>query len=67
MKRKDIKELHTKTIKELNGLLSKAQEGLVHLRMEQEKKKSKNHRRFLEKRREIARIKTIIREKELSA
>lgn len=66
MKAKDIKNLHEKTIKELKRLLSKAQNELVKLRMDQAGRKLKDTHQVLKKRHDIARIKTIIREKELS-
>lgn len=66
MKTKDKKELHTKTEKGLKSLLSKAQNELVKLRMDQAGRKLKDTHQVLKKRRDIARIKTIIREKELS-
>lgn len=66
MKTKDIKELHTKTIKELKGLLSKVQNELVKLRMEQAGGKLKDSHQVLKIRHDIARIKTVIRERKLS-
>lgn len=66
MKAKDKKELHTKTEKELKSLVSKAQNELVKLRMDQAGRKLKDTHQVLKKRHHIARIKTIIKEKELS-
>lgn len=67
MKTKEIKQLHAKTVKELKSLLGKTQEELVKLRMEQATRKLKNIHQLMKKRHDIARIKTVIREKELSA
>lgn len=66
MKTKDIKDLHEKTIKELKSELGKAQDELVKLRMEQATRKLKDTHQALKKRHDIARIKTIIRERKLS-
>jgi large subunit ribosomal protein L29 len=66
MKAKEIKNLHAKTIAELENLLSTAQKELVKLRMDQATRKLKDTHQILKIRHNIARIKTIIREKELS-
>jgi len=66
MKTKDVKELHTKTFKELKGLLVKASEALMKLKMEQATRKLKDVHQVMKKRREIARIKTIMHAKELT-
>lgn len=65
MKPKDKKELHTKTVKELKSLLSSTQKELVKLRAEQATRKLKDGHQVLKKRGDIARIKTVIREREL--
>jgi ribosomal protein L29 len=66
MKTKDIQELHTKTLKELKDLLAKASESLVKFKMEQATRKLKDVHQVMKKRREIARLKTIIHTKELT-
>ncbi len=65
MKAKEIKQLHAKTVKELRVMLQKVQEELVKLRMGQATRKLKNFHQLMRKRHDIARIKTILREKEL--
>lgn len=65
MKRKQIQELHQKETGELRKLLSQAQDELVKLRMDLEAKKIKDVHVLAKKRDEIARIKTILKEKEL--
>lgn len=64
MKRKQIQELHQKETGELRKLLSQAQDELVKLRMDLEAKKIKDVHALAKKRDEIARIKTILKEKE---
>lgn len=64
MKRKQIQELHQKETGELRKLLSQAQDELVKLRMDLEAKKIKDIHALAKKRGEIARIKTILKEKE---
>lgn len=64
MKRKQIQELHQKETGELRKLLSQAQDELVKLRMDLEAKKIKDVHALTKKRDEIARIKTILKEKE---
>jgi len=65
MKRKDIQELHGRSIKELKELMKKTQGELVQLRTDLGAGKLKNVHQIKMKRRDLARIKTIIREKEL--
>lgn len=65
MKKKDVQELRNKSIKELRELMRKIQEELVKLRTELGAGKLKNVHQVKLKRRDLARIKTILREKEL--
>lgn len=65
MKSKVKKELHTKTIQELKQLLKETRDGLFKLKLEHARKKLKNTSLISEKRKEIAKIMTIIREGEL--
>lgn len=64
MKRKQIDELHQKEVGELKKLLSQAQSELVKLRMDLATKKIKDVHVVAKKGDEIARIKTILKEKE---
>lgn len=64
MKLKAVKELHTKTVEELQVLLQTAAEELSLLRFDQAQGKLKNTSSFLHKRKDIARIQTVLREKE---
>lgn len=61
-----MQELHTKTIKELRDLVKKTQEELVKLRTDSGAGKLKNVHQIAMKRHDLARIKTIVREKELA-
>lgn len=65
MKKKQLQELHTKSIKELNELVKKAQEELVKLKVELGAGRLKDTQAMNKKRHDLARIKTILREKEL--
>lgn len=65
MKKKQLEELHGKTIKELKDLAKKTQEELVKLRTDLGAGKLKNVNQIKFKRHDLARIKTIIKEKEL--
>lgn len=64
MKSKDIKELHTKTIEELKHILSEAKDELFSLKMQIAQNKLKNKRLIFLKRKDIARVVTILNEKE---
>jgi len=64
MKKKDLKELRLKTRKELETLLNEAKVALVKLRMELATAKIKNTRIISRKKDEIAKILTLIGEKE---
>lgn len=61
---KDIKELHTKTVVELKKLLKDAEVELLSLKLDHKQAKLKNVRSISTRRREIAILKTILREKE---
>lgn len=66
MKTKDKKELHLKSLKELNKLVDDAKDTVVGLRLDKTQNKLKNTSQLSLKRKEIAQILTIIRMKELS-
>ena len=65
MKKKQLDELHAKSVKELKESVKKIQGELVQLRTELGAGKLKNVHQIKLKRRDLARIKTILREKEL--
>lgn len=65
MKTKEKKELSKKKIEELKNLLKGARSDLLNLRLEHAQNKLKNKRSIYNKRKEIAQIKTAIKEKEL--
>lgn len=64
-KKEKAKDLTVKTIEELNQLLKKSKEEWVKLKMDLAVGKLKNLHAGKSKRKEIARIKTVIRGKEL--
>lgn len=64
MKTKTKKELHVKTASELKTALKEAKEELFSLRLQKTQKKLKNLRSIFEKRKDIAKILTILKEKE---
>ena len=66
MKRKEIKENHQKSQEELEQQVKKIAEELVKLRMEKQVGKLKNVRLLKQKKNQLAIIKTILREKELT-
>lgn len=66
MKRKQQEELRLKTIDELQNLLQKAEVELVKLRMEKASGRTKDTTVLRKKRKQIAVIKTLIREKQLA-
>jgi ribosomal protein L29 len=66
MKSKDKKELHRKEIKELNNLVAQAQDELAGLKMDKTQNKLKNTSSLFLKRKEIAQMQTVIRQKELA-
>ncbi len=65
MKTKEKKEIFGKTIKELKVLLKEAREVLFNLKLDKAQDKLKNKRSIFFKKKEIAKILTAIREKEL--
>lgn len=65
MKSKAKKELHTKTMQELKQLLKETRDELFKLKLEHARKKLKNKSLISEKRKDIARIMTMIKEGEL--
>ena len=66
MKRKEIKENHQKSQEELKQQAKKIAEELVKLRMEKQVGRLKNVRLIKQKKNQLAIIKTILREKELT-
>jgi len=66
MKRKEIKENRQKSKEELKQQVKKIAEELVKLRMEKQVGKLKNVRLLKQKKNQLAIIKTILQEKELS-
>lgn len=66
MKTKDKKELHLKSLKELNKLVLDAKDMVANLRLDKTQNKLKNTSLLSLKRKEIAQMLTIIRGKELS-
>lgn len=64
MKTKDKKELFTKSIDELQGLLKETRQALLTLRLEKSQNKLKNTRVIFSKRKDIARMLTALRQKE---
>lgn len=65
MKTKDKKELRLKNLKELNNLVIQAKDMLVGLKLDKTQNKLKNTSQLSLKRKEIAQMLTIIREKKL--
>lgn len=66
MKKTDIKDLHTKTIDELKEMYKAAKSEIIDLNIEKSQFKLKNPRSIFNKKKDIARILTILRGKELS-
>jgi len=67
MKRNDIKGLHMKTLAELKTMLDGARGELLNLGLEKAQNKLKNTRSIFLKKKDVARILTIKRGKELEA
>ncbi len=65
MKSKDKKELHQKSIKELENLIAEAKNALVGLKLDKTQNKLKNTSLLSVKRREVAQMLTVKRLKEL--
>jgi ribosomal protein L29 len=66
MKRKEISQLHTKSSLELKTLMKKMEEELVKMKVDLESGNLKDVRAVLKKRRDLARVKTVLRKKELN-
>ena len=66
MKTKDKKELHLKSVKELQRQVADAKDALVGILLDKTQNKLKNTSLISIKRREIAQMLTVIRMKELS-
>ena len=64
--KKDLKEIYSKTEKELRDLVKEKREELFHLNLDARQNKLKNTRSIFNTRKEVARILTLIKEKELS-
>ena len=67
MKTKAKKELHSKTGEELKVLLKTVKDEFFSLQLEHAQQKLKNTSSLLHKRKDIARINTILQEKNLAA
>lgn len=65
MKSKEKKDLHTKTINEIRKLLEQAKSDLFTMQMDKAKNKLKNTRAIFSKRKDIAIMFSILKEKEL--
>lgn len=65
MKKKELKELETKSISELNQMIKEVGLELLKLKMEKGAGKLKDTQAVNKKRRKLARLKTILRKKEL--
>ena len=64
--KKDLKEIYTKSEKELKSFLADKKKELLNLKLDNKQNKLKNTRIIFNTRKEIARIMTLIREKELA-
>lgn len=67
MKKKDLQSLRNKDVKELGEMVREARSALSTINLDMVQNKIKNTKTFFEKRKEIAQILTIMREKELVA
>ena len=65
MKHEELKKLPAKSVTELQQLIQTLQKELVSLRMQKALNKNKNVREYKLKRQLLARVKTILKEKEL--
>ncbi|MGB9706847.1 MAG: 50S ribosomal protein L29 [Microgenomates group bacterium] len=65
MKKKELQELRTKTKREILELIRKTEEELVKLRLEKEAGRLKDVHLVTKKSDDLARLKTILKEKEL--
>ncbi len=66
MKKKELNELHTKSTDELKQLIKKTRLELIRSQMEQKAGKLKNVHLVKQKRHDLARLKTILKELELN-
>ena len=66
MKRKDFDQLRSSTVESLRDLLKKTQLEALKIKLEISRGKVKNVHASLAKRKEVAKIKTLLREKELN-
>jgi large subunit ribosomal protein L29 len=66
MKKKEMNELKEKDLKALKDLAKKVDQEIFKLKMDKRTAKLKNVSSLGQKRRDLAKIKTIIREKELN-
>ncbi|OGV89207.1 50S ribosomal protein L29 [Microgenomates group bacterium RBG_19FT_COMBO_39_10] len=66
MKNKEKQELHQKTIVQLQKEIGKVEEKLAELRLELKAGKLKNFHQLMNQRHQLAFLKTILREKELT-
>ena len=66
MKTKERKDLHTKSLAELKTLLKNARESLFSDKLDKTQNKLKNTRQIFHKRKEIAQILTVMKEKEIT-
>jgi len=66
MKKKEMNELKNKDLKALKELAKKVDQEIFKLKMDKRTAKLKNVSSLGQKRRDLAKIKTIIREKELN-
>lgn len=66
MKTRDIKDLHAKTAEELAGMYKTLKDEVLQLNLEKAQNKLKNTRSIFWKKKDIARILTILRQKELA-
>lgn len=64
--KKDIKEIYTRSEKELRVLVIEKKKELFNLKLDNKQNKLKNTRIIFNTRKEIARILTLIKEKELA-
>lgn len=65
--KKDLKEIVSKTEKELKELLIEKRKDLLNLNLDNKQHKLKNTRAIFNTRKEIARILTLLREKEFAS
>ena len=65
MKTKEKKDLHTKSLAELRTMLKNARDAAFTAKLDKSQNKLKNTRSIFLKRKEIAQILTIIKEKEI--